>query len=135
MSQAYHFKKRVELYHVDGAGVMFYGEIFYFVHSAFAQFLRDQGHSIKDTIEKRDYVFPVVDAQASYTGLIFLDNEVDIELEVGKVGKSSFNVLYRLTVSGKEVASSKIIHAVVDRETLEKKEIPQLLKQALTRFK
>ena len=134
MNQVYTFKKRVELYHVDGANILFYGQIFYFTHDAFAEFLREFGFSIKDRLEKRDFVFPVVHAEADYKGLIFLDDEVDIELSVDKIGDSSFSICYKMRVANNKVASANVVHAVIDGKTLEKKTIPDAFKQILEKY-
>ncbi|MCH9633092.1 MAG: 1,4-dihydroxy-2-naphthoyl-CoA hydrolase [Chlamydiae bacterium] len=134
MNQVYTYKKRIELYHLDGAKIIFYGQLFYFIHDAFAGFLRDFGFGIKDRLEKRDFVFPVVHAEADYKGLIFLDDEVDIELTVGEVGESSFTMCYKLLVAQNEVAQAKVVHATIGGSKLEKKVIPSNFRELLKKY-
>lgn len=125
MAKAYHYQKRIELYHLDGAQIIFYGQLFYIIHDAFAQFLRDHKLSIKDRLNSLDYVFPVVHTEANYLKPIVLDDVVDIEQTVGKIGEKAFRLNYSLKVNGFEVANASVIHAMVDPKNMQTIEIPK----------
>lgn len=134
MSKNYRYQKCIELYHLDGAQILFYGQLFYLLHDAFAQFLRDHHLSIKDRLINKDYFFPVVHAEADYLKPIGLDDVLEINLGVLQIGDSSFKIGYKLCVDNNLVATAHVIHACIDPQTFHKKPIPQKMREELQHY-
>lgn len=131
MGNTYHYQKRIELYHLDGAALIFYGQLFFIVHDAFADFLREHHLSIQERLSKKDYFFPVVHAEADYFKPILLDDLVDIYLNIVEINNSSFKVGYKLFVSKVQVAKANVIHACIQPPEFQKIAIPQEMRKLL----
>ncbi len=110
-------EQTVELYQVDGANILFYAQIFLMAHQALASFLRKNGYSIKDRLEKRDFVFPVVHAEADYKKPLMLDDVVTIDLVISQINTSSFEVHFSFYKEGALAATAQVIHATIDAQT------------------
>lgn len=134
MGKIFHYQERVELHHIDGAGILFFGQLFFLVHNAFAAFLRENHCSIKDRLDKKDFFFPVVHADADYLNPIRLDDELDIQLTVNKIGTSSFSIACDILVKGKKMATAHVIHAVIDTSHFQKLELPPSFKATLAEY-
>ncbi len=131
MEKTYLYQKRIELYHLDGAGILFYGHLFIIIHDAFAEFLREHHLSIQERLSKRDYFFPVVHAEADYFKPILLDDLVDIHLNILEIKDSSFKVGYKLYVSKVQVATANIVHACIQPSEFQKIAVPQEMRKQL----
>ncbi len=78
-------------------------------------------------IEKRDFLFPIVHAEADYRLPLFVGDEVEIHLFLEAVGTSSFTLQIRILKDGEEAGTTKIIHVVVGRESGKAIPVPELI--------
>lgn len=119
------YRIKIGLGSTDATGVLFFPEQFVFAMQTFEAFLESRQFPLS-TLFTTPYLFPVVHAEGDYLQPLPVGSEIEITLEVEKVGFSSVTVAYlvHLVKTGEKVGSVRLVHVAVDRQTREKREIP-----------
>ena len=129
-------RRVIRLKDVDAAGVIFFVNHFVFAHEAYELFLEKIGYSLRRIIEKESFLLPIVHAESDYHQMVGLEDTVTIVLNVNKIGRTSFALVYDFFLENQElVGSVKTVHVCVDKTTLKKRPIPEEFQQALKRYK
>ncbi len=129
---AFRYRVSIRLHDTDAAGRLYFVSYLRLAHEAFEAFLDSANIGIGYILRESDYLMPVVHVEADYKRSIFLGDPIDIVLTSSHIGRSSFSASYRFhDEKGEEVASAKIVHVVVNKESREKVEIPHELSSAL----
>ena len=76
----------------------------------------------------------VVDAQASFHGSPRFDDLLDIEMTIAKLGNSSMVSSFAEKRDGELLVTGRMVHVLVDPQTMEKKAIPDDMRTTLTRY-
>jgi len=129
------FKTRVRLYHTDAAGILFYSRIYNLAHDAYEEMLRHAGLDVRTIITKSDFLFPFVHSEADYRKMITVGEELEIRVNVEKIGKSSFTLLFRFINSNQEEAAVvKTVSVSVDKKSGQKIPLPEQLLRAILKL-
>ena len=131
------FKTRrvIRLRDTDAAGTVFFLNYFIFAHETYELFLEEIGYSLRRIIERESFLLPIVHAESDYHQMIKLEDEITIVLNVNKIGKTSFTLVYDYFLENQElVGSIKTVHVCVDKTTLKKIPIPEDFQQALKKY-
>jgi YbgC/YbaW family acyl-CoA thioester hydrolase len=115
---------KVYFYDADPAGIIFYASLFKYVHAAYEEFMRSL-HTERNFFFDKDYVLPIIHADADYIKPIKVGDELEIELMVSLLKKSSFELTYRFYKNSREFSAiAKTVHVCVLKEKFEKIELP-----------
>src|SRR5690348_7332803 len=125
MNKVFSHIEKIQLYHVDAAGLIFYGQLFSLTHNTFSAFLESHQISIKERLEKQDYFFPVVHVNANYLKPIRLEDVLKIEMSIEAIKESSFSIRYQLFNKDILMASVLIVHVAIDAKSHTKRDIPK----------
>ncbi len=87
---------RVRLHEVDGAGVLFYTQIFTLAHNGYEEMLLASGFSLQQTIQQGEYSIPLVHAEADYHHPVRLEDSLQLTIEVERIGESAFTLTTRV---------------------------------------
>lgn len=129
----YQTRYTIRFHDTDAAGVIYFANLPRIAHCCYEEFLETKGLSIRQAMDEKRYRIPVVHSDADYFHPIRLGDHLDVELEVSRIGKSSFTVEYRFrNERGEEAARVHTVHVVVDGEQCTSREIPPPLREALT---
>ncbi len=131
MNKVFSHLEKIQLYHVDAAGLIFYGQLFSITHNTFSAFLEHHQISIKERLEKKDYFFPVVHVDANYLKPIRLEDVLKIEMTIEGIKESSFSIRYQLFNKDLLVANVLIVHVAIDAKSHTKQDIPGPLRAVL----
>lgn len=134
MNHIFHHLEKIQLYHVDAAGLIFYGQLFSITHNTFSAFLEHHQISIRERLEKKDYFFPVVHVDANYLKPIRLEDVLKIEMTVEGIKESSFSVRYQLFNHDLLMATVLIVHVAIDAKSHTKQDIPSPLRSVLEKY-
>lgn len=132
------FKARrvIRLKETDAAGTLFFLNYFVFAHEAYELFLEEIGYSLRRIIEQESFLLPIVHAESDYHQMIKLEDEITIVLNVNKIGRTSFTLVYDYFLENQELAGSvETVHVCVDKTTLKKRPVPEDFEQALKKYK
>ena len=117
-------KVKVYFYDADPAGLIFYASLFKYAHAAYEDFLRSL-NTERDYFFDREYVLPIIHAEADYLRPISVGDELRIDIEVSLLKKSSFEMSYRFYKNIDQLAASaKTVHVCVLKEKFVKIELP-----------
>lgn len=133
------FTTPVRFQDVDGAGVLFFGRIYDYLHLAYEEFWVSGGVDRAYFFTGAPWVVPIVHSEADYKVPIRHGDTITVEIDVVKVGKASFELRYAVTggggVSDRRVAA-RTVHAFALRAEagrLKPTSIPEDLRMLLLR--
>ncbi len=114
----------IQLRDTDATGVIFFTEQLRLALEAFEAYLRASGCPLGSLLQTKDYLLPIVRAEADYTASLMVGDQIEIRLTVEQIGSTSFQLGYRFFDLGKqrESGSVRITHVAVSKK--EKTSIP-----------
>ena len=129
------YKTRIKLHETDAAGILFFSNIFKITHDAYEEFLDDIGFPMSDILEKLNFDLVIVHADADYMSPLKVNDQVDIHLNVEKIGTTSFTLIYNIkNINNKIIGKAKTVHVCIDKKSGKKKALSEELKTALEAF-
>lgn len=127
-------KIKTRFFEADPAGIIFYGNIFKYIHTAYEDFIQSLGLK-RDYFNDADFVFPVIHAEADYHSPIKFADLLTINIEITKLKKSSFELCYEIFNNEKiKVATAKTVHVCVSKYNFKKAEVPADVLNKLKRY-
>jgi YbgC/YbaW family acyl-CoA thioester hydrolase len=121
---------------MDAARSFFYANIFLLFHDTLEAFLTSEGFRLNDMVENKNYLLPLVRAEADFLNPIKMGDTLIIELSLSRLGQTSITLLYHVLVSeGTMVARGKTIHVVTGKKPNQKLKIPAELVQLFQKLK
>jgi len=130
----YEYQTVVRLHFTDAAGVVYFANVFVMAHECYESFL-EQDNSIGSIIEQAEFIIPIVHAEADYRMPLKLSEKVGIEMTLGNMANSSFELDFAFFNESSQVAAKvKTVHAVLQQSTHKPIRIPEFLKTALSRL-
>jgi YbgC/YbaW family acyl-CoA thioester hydrolase len=123
--------KKINFYDCDPAGILFYGNIFFFCHSAYEELIASYNLKEEYWLSKK-FVVPIFKSSADYLKPIKCSDEIIIELNVTELRKSSFELSYKCKNRlGELCAEVKTVHVFLDKNTWKKKGLIPELREGL----
>jgi 1,4-dihydroxy-2-naphthoyl-CoA hydrolase len=90
MRPPFQYQHRVRLHETDGAGILFYGQIFTLAHNAYEEMLAAAGISLRQILEEQIFAIPLAHAAADYLQPIELEEPLTLSVTVEQIGSRSF---------------------------------------------
>lgn len=128
-------KKILRLYESDATGVLYFANQFRMAQEFFEEFLEAAGLPLGGYLERGDYLMPVVHAEADFLGPITVGDELEMNLQLLKLGSSSFTLGCIFKKRESVVGTTSIVHVVISRSTWSSIPIPSSLQAALNILK
>ncbi len=126
------YETTLRLRDTDAAGVLYFANIYNYAHEAIEAFLDSAGMNVGTILRSPSYALPVVHAEADYRRPILPGDRMRIQVQLERMGDTSFTFLYRMTnIEGEETAQVRIVHVVVDRQSGKSKPVPSELSAVL----
>ena len=125
-------KQKINFYDCDPAGILFYGNIFFFCHSAYEELIAS--FKFETNYWQNEYfVTPIINTNAEYIKPFKYGDSVNVELVVTDLRNSSFELSYKCLNQSNEVcALVKTVHVFVDKKSWKKVELIPEIKGGLT---
>ena len=116
---------RIRFADEDHARIVYYPRFFHFFHTAFEDFFESEGVPYRVCLDE-GVGWPAVHAEADYASPVRFGDDLEISVDVERVGKSSATFLYEGKVVGQgDVAvRGKIIVACLEMHAHRSMEIP-----------
>ena len=128
-------KRKVNFFNCDPAGIMFYGNIFYFCHSAYENLISSFNLDF-DYWNNEDFFVPIIHSSAVYLKPLKYEDDVVIEINVTQLKESSFELSYNCkNQKGELCANVKTVHVFINKETWKKKKMDDTIKKGLISHK
>ncbi len=126
------YNTTVRLYDTDAAGLLFFGNHFRIAEAAYETYLESQGIHIGEVLRLKQFIVPLVHAEADYTEALGVGDKLTVEMYCDNISTSSFTLFFRFLKDGElPAATVKTVHVCVDVAKNEKILIPNPLRNAL----
>jgi acyl-CoA thioesterase FadM len=117
-------KRRVRMSETDATGTLYFTNALKFATEVFEELIGFD--------HNRDYLLPIVSAKSTFLAPLFLGDEIEISLKVGKIGTSSVEICTEIKKEGKIAAQTEIVHVALSKITKEKMDLPESLCRLLS---
>lgn len=123
-------KYKITFSETDPGGIVFFAEFFKIAHITYERFF-DSLDLDRNYFLDEKFIIPIVHSNADYVSPVKFGDELNCELIVGEIGKTSFELKY--TLYNKDLIAAKILtkHVVVLKNEFKKSSIPTNLLEAL----
>ncbi len=106
---------RTRFAETDAMGVIHHGAYVTYLEEARAALLRHRGHPY-DEVRADGIDLAVLELYVRYRRALHFDEVVDVQVMLGQLTRTSFQVGYLLTVAGETRATAVTVHGAVDAE-------------------
>ena len=123
---------------IDNAGIVYYPRFMHYFHLAMEEFFRSEmGIDFADVLHKRNLSLPTVHLQADFRRRLRYGDQIEIEVKVINVGRTSITWGYEgyRAGDGEEiVVEGQNVTVCVKTKTFEKREVPEWLRKGLIAY-
>lgn len=123
-------KYKIAFCETDPGGILFFAEFFKIAHIAYERFFESLNLERNYFLDS-DYILPIVHSNADYLSPVKFGDELLCEVMVGEIGKTSFELVYKLINKNKTASEVLTKHVVVKKQNFEKTKIPNDLLEKL----
>jgi len=124
---------------IDYAGIVYYPRFLHYFHVALEEFFgAELGMDYPRVLVEHRIGFPTVHLETDFSAPLNYGDEVDVEVTVEQIGRTSITWGYRVYNSsepGKVIVQGHNITVTVNLDTFEKLEMPDWLRQKLEEYK
>ncbi len=119
------FKSTIKLHHTDAAGILFFPKIFEIAQDTLEDFLAAKKKPLSFFLNEAPYLFPIVHAKSDYLKPLKLSDQLNISLNVEKIGTTSFTLKYTFVKEEEIAALVTITYVTIEKKTFKKFPIPE----------
>lgn len=131
MTPVFETTRTVRLGHTDAARRLYFARQLDLVHEAYEAWLLHEGVDFRALVEDPSGGLPIVHVESSYTGQLFVGDELTIRVAVEARSTRSFTLAYTLTAGGRQVGTAKTVHVAVDGSTGKSTALPEAISRLL----
>ncbi len=126
-------KRVIHLQDTDATGVLYFAQQLRLALEVFEEFLQERGLPLRDLLLKKEYLMPIVHAEADYFSPLFVGDSLIIQLSLQNLGTSSFSLGYRYfdEKNGKEKGKATIVHVTTSKKTWKSMPIPKEVRECV----
>lgn len=125
------YKRVIRVQDTDATGVLYFANQLQIGLEAFEEFMRQSGFSFAEMIAKKQFLLPIVHAEADFFSPITVGEQIEVILEISRVGTSSFTHFSEFKRGNKRVGTVTIIHAFYSPKKKKAEPISDALKNFL----
>ncbi len=119
----FQYKRRINFYDCDPAGILFYGRIFQLCHEAYEAMI--ESFNLKDNYwVNENFIVPIIHSEAKYRKPLHAGETVELEITVTNLKDSSFGLTYICKNNKGEVTNNvRTVHVFVNKSDWKKTKI------------
>ena len=122
--------KTIRLHHTDGAGVIYFAQLFVLAHECYEAFM-DTVLPLRTILEQGQILMPITHAEAEYQKPIRVGDSLAVSVTLESQTDHSFTLNYVFKRNDTQVAFASTRHVVVCADFTSKAKIPAELRLAL----
>ncbi len=125
------YKKKINFFDCDPAGILFYARVYELCHSAYEAMI-ESFNIEEDYWRNENYIVPIISSEASYHKPIKYADEITVEVKVSQLKKSSFELEYKCkNEKGENCVNVKTVHVFLNKKLWTKIEMHEKIKESL----
>jgi 4-hydroxybenzoyl-CoA thioesterase len=121
----------IQFHHCDPAGIVFYPQFFYILSECKEEFLMHIGHPMYRLINEKGIGWPMVKLETEFKRPSRYGDQVDIDIEVFRIGGASLGLKYTLRGADGERLVAKTVIVLTNMEAGKPVPIPDDMRAAL----
>ncbi|HUE69602.1 MAG TPA: thioesterase family protein [Pirellulaceae bacterium] len=129
--------RRVEFCDTDAAGILHFSAFFQLMEQAEHELLRSVGLSVVMSDDQGKISWPRVSAKCDFRSAVHFEEELAIDVSIGRLGTKSVTYAFAVTCQGRDVAAGEITSVCCrlrDGQPPEPIAIPDWFRQKLSAF-
>ncbi len=115
---------------VDPGGRLFFAHLFTAAHRAYESLLAEAGLALGRLAETGP-LLPLVHAEADYLAPVGLEDEVEVQVNLEALGRSSFTLVHRFRLDDRPCARARTVHVAISPDDGRPVPLPGFLIDAL----
>ena len=125
------YKRRINFYDCDPAGILFYGRVYLICHEAYEIML--ESFNLKDNFwTNKNFVVPIIHSEAKYRKPLLAGETALIEISVTILKDSSFELTYLIKNDKNEITNNvRTVHVFLNKSDWKKSKIDKDIKEKL----
>ena len=127
------YKKKILFGDCDAAGILFFANIFRYMHEAYEIFISENLDYAKH-FKNDGLAYPVTKTSAEFYSPLELGKTAEIKINVAQIRGNSFELNYGFYIDNELKASGKTVHICIDINGNEKRKLSDELKQTLGEY-
>lgn len=128
------YRLRVRWAEVDRQGIVFNGHYLAYFDVGITEYYRALGYPYPDGLAQHGTDLYVKKAELEYHASAEYDNELDVCVRVGRLGRSSFDFEVEIHLAEQLLVSGKVIYVNADPATRKSAPLPDFLRKAIKGF-
>ncbi|MCH7826939.1 MAG: acyl-CoA thioesterase [Bacteroidetes bacterium] len=127
----FQFKRRINFYDCDPAGILFYGRIYEICHEAYEAMI--ESFNLRESYWiNENFIVPIIHSEAKYRKPLRAGETIEIEITVTILKESSFELTYLFKNSKGEITNNvRTVHVFVNKADWKKMKITDEIKEGL----
>lgn len=122
-------KRKIRLSETDATGCIYFINQLKFASEAFEALLEERIGNME--LGSGKYALPMVDVSSQYFAPLKMGDEIEIQLHIKSIGRSSIELHALILKEGRKVGEVSMKHVFISTETRRSTEIPERFKEAL----
>ncbi len=123
----------------DAQAVVYHANFLVYCDVARVEYFRqmagpDPGAGREVWARRHNFDIVLVNANCDFRASARFDDLLTVSMHLDRIGTSSFTLAYRISRGDTLVCEARTVHVTIDRQSREKRPLPDELKQALTAF-
>lgn len=123
---------------IDNAGIVYYPRFLHYFHVALEEFFsKELGIDYATVVKVHRLAFPTVHLEADFRKPLSFGDQIEVEVRVKEMGRTSITWGYRVYRSGEReapVAEGRNVTVSLDMDAFKKTEIPDWLRRSLETY-
>ncbi len=129
---AFELRITARFYEIDRAGIVFFGRVYEYAHSALEEALALMFGHPETMFSKYRFGMPLVHSEADYQHPIRMGDRLIVRMHVERIGSRSITFLYQITgEDGLHRCQVKLVHAFIEMSSFKGIPIPREFLDAL----
>ncbi len=127
-------RMRVRWVEVDAQGVVFNGNYLTYFDVAMTEYFRVLDFPYQDLADKHGADLVVVRSVTDYHSPARFDDEIDVYVRTGRIGRSSFQLLFEIYRDDEHLISGELVYVNVDIANRSSKPLPHAIRSAIEAY-
>lgn len=125
------YSRTIRFADTDGAGVVYFAQVFSICHEAYEASLESQGINLREFFRDPAIAVPIVHAEANFRQPMFCGDRITITLQPQQLSADSYEIRYEIHTQSQLVAQAQTKHVCINPQGKTRQELPIHLSQWL----
>ena len=118
------YSRTIRFADTDGAGVVYFAQIFSICHEAYEASLASQGIDLRQFFRDPAIAFPIVHAEANFRQPMFCGDDILVTLQPQQLSPDSYEIKYEIHTQSQLVAQAQTKHVCINSQLRTRQELP-----------